>query len=137
MDFSRIMGIDFGTVRVGIALTDPMQMIARPYQVLANDNRLFKNISKIIKEKNVSKIVLGLPVNISGEDTDKTREVRSFAETLKSKVKLPVYFYDERYTSAEANTLLEKMGYSARSGRKVIDKVAAAIILKSYLESVK
>ena len=137
MNFNRIMAIDFGTVRVGIALTDPMQMIAKPYQVLANDDSLFENINTIIAEKKVSEIILGLPVNLAGADTDKTREVRTFAKILEAKVKLPVTFFDERYTSAEANQLLEKMGFSIRSGRKVIDKVAAAIILKNYLETVK
>ncbi|HCX73179.1 MAG TPA: Holliday junction resolvase RuvX [Candidatus Cloacimonas sp.] len=137
MEYSRIMGIDFGTVRVGIALSDPMQIIARPYVVLANDSTIFTKINKIISEKNVSQIVLGLPVNLSGEDTEKTKEVREFAKKLKKTTQIPLTFSDERYTSVEANQLLEKMGYSIRDSRKVIDKVAAALILKGYLETVK
>jgi putative Holliday junction resolvase len=94
MEYSRIMGIDFGTVRVGIALSDPMQIIARPYVVLANDSTIFTKINKIISEKNVSQIVLGLPVNLSGEDTEKTKEVREFAKKLKKTTQIPLTFSD-------------------------------------------
>jgi putative Holliday junction resolvase len=82
----------------------------------------------------VGKIILGLPQNLSGEDTKKTIEVREFAEILKSKVDVPVIFWDERYTSVEANEELKQMGYTIAESRKVVDKVAASIILKSYME---
>jgi putative Holliday junction resolvase len=80
-------------------------------------------------------VVLGLPLNLAGEDTDKTREVRAFAETLRAEIPLPIHFFDERYTTVEANSALKKLGYSVQDERKVIDMVAASILLQSYLDN--
>ncbi len=128
------MGVDFGDVRIGIALSDPLQIISQPFKVIPNNDDTFSEIIRIIKSEEVGKIILGLPQNLSGEDTKKTLEVREFAETLKNKVDVPVIFWDERYTSVEANEELKQMGYTITESRKVIDKVAASIILKSYME---
>ena len=138
MSFSRIMGIDYGEVRVGIALSDPLQIISRPYKVLANsDDSLFVELNEIIKSENVGKIILGLPLNLEGKDSPKTLEVRKFAEELKKKVPVAVEFFDERFTTVEANEVLKNMGINIRESRKVIDKIAASLILKSYLENIK
>ncbi len=134
MTLFRLMGVDFGDVRIGIALSDPLQIISQPFKVIPNNDDTFSEIIRIIKSEEVGKIILGLPQNLSGEDTKKTLEVREFAETLKNKVDVPVIFWDERYTSVEANEELKQMGYTITESRKVIDKVAASIILKSYME---
>ena len=128
------MGIDYGEVRIGLALSDPLQIISQPLKVIGNNGDTFSEINKIVKSEEVGKIILGLPQNLSGEDTKKTIEVREFAEILKSKVHVPVIFWDERYTSVEANEELKQMGYTIAESRKVVDKVAASIILKSYME---
>jgi putative Holliday junction resolvase len=128
------MGIDYGEVRIGLALSDPLQIISQPLKVIGNNGDTFSEINKIVKSEEVGKIILGLPQNLSGEDTKKTIEVREFAEILKSKVDVPVIFWDERYTSVEANEELKQMGYTIAESRKVVDKVAASIILKSYME---
>lgn len=129
------MGIDFGEVRIGIALSDPLQIISQPYRVIPNDDDTISEIKKIIKSEEVRKIILGLPLNLDGEDTKKTLEVREFSEVLKSNVDIPVIFWDERYTTVEANEQLKHMGYGIAESRKVIDKVAASIILKNYMEN--
>ena len=129
------MGIDFGEVRIGIALSDPLQIISQPFKVISNDDNTIYQIQDIIKTEEVEKIILGLPLNLNGEDTKKTLEVREFSEILKSNVDIPVIFWDERYTTVEANEKLKQMGYSIAESRKVIDKVAASIILKSYMEN--
>lgn len=134
MELLRLIGIDYGEVRIGIALSDPLRIIAQPYQVIKNDDNKFSEICKIIKEEKAGKIILGLPVNLAGEDTKKTLEIREFAEQLKDHVEIPIIFWDERLTSVEANEKLKQMGYSIKESRKVIDKVAASIILKSYME---
>ncbi|MBT4333972.1 MAG: Holliday junction resolvase RuvX [Candidatus Cloacimonetes bacterium] len=134
MAFFRLMGIDYGEVRIGLALSDPLQIISQPLKVIGNNGDTFSEINKIVKSEEVGKIILGLPQNLSGEDTKKTIEVREFAEILKSKVDVPVIFWDERYTSVEANEELKQMGYTIAESRKVVDKVAASIILKSYME---
>ncbi|MEA2095065.1 MAG: Holliday junction resolvase RuvX [Candidatus Cloacimonadota bacterium] len=131
----RLMGIDFGEVRIGIALSDPLQIISQPYRVIPNDDDTISEIKNIIKSEEVRKIILGLPLNLDGEDTKKTLEVREFFEVLKSNVDIPVIFWDERYTTVEANEQLKHMGYGIAESRKVIDKVAASIILKNYMEN--
>ena len=138
MSLFRIMGIDYGEVRIGIALSDPLQIISRPYKVLTNsDDSLFVELNEIIKLENVGKIILGLPLNLEGKDSQKTLEVRKFAEELEKKVPVPVEFIDERYTTVEANEALKNMGKDPRESRKVIDKIAASLILRSYLENKK
>ncbi len=135
MALFRLMGIDFGDVRIGIALSDPLQIISQPFRVIPNNDNTISEIQNIIKTEEVEKIILGLPLNLEGEDTKKTLEVREFAEILISNIDVPVIFWDERYTSVEANEKLKEMGYSIAESRKVIDKVAASIILKSYMEN--
>ena len=131
----RLMGIDFGEVRIGIALSDPLQIISQPFKVIPNGDKTIYKIQEIIKTEEVGKIILGLPLNLDGEDTKKTLEVREFSKILKSNVDIPVIFWDERYTTVEANEELKQMGYGIAESRKVIDKVAASIILKSYMEN--
>ena len=131
----RLMGIDFGDVRIGIALSDPLQIISQPFKVISNNDNTIYQIQDIIKTEEVGKIILGLPLNLDGEDTKKTLEVREFSEILKSNVDIPVIFWDERYTTVEANEKLKQMGYGIAESKKVVDKVAASIILKSYMEN--
>lgn len=132
------MCIDYGETRIGIAVSDPLQIISRPYSVLSNDaETLFTELKKIVQTEKIDRIIIGLPLNLAGEDTDKTRQVRQFAAELKSEIPLPLEFWDERYSSVEANETLKKMGFDSRKSRTVIDKVAASIILQDYLESRK
>ncbi len=130
------MAIDFGEKRIGIALTDPLRIFARPFVVVFNTEKKFEEINKIIREEQVGEIILGLPQNLQGEDTKKTLEVRDFKEELSQHVSIPIKFWDESYTTADANKLLISQGYSIKDARKVIDKVAASFILKHYLESI-
>ena len=132
----RVLAIDYGEVRVGIALSDPLRILATPFVVLKNDGNLLENIKKIIIEKQVSQIVLGLPINLKGKDSKKTEEIREFYRKLKDYMSLPIELVDERFTTYEANAELKKMGYSVKESRKVIDKIAASLILKSYLKQI-
>ena len=93
------MGIDFGEVRIGLALSDPLQIISQPFRVISNNDNTISEIQNIIKMEDVEKIILGLPQNLDGEDTKKTLEVREFAEILKNNIDVPVIFWDERYSS--------------------------------------
>lgn len=129
------MGIDHGAVRIGIAISDPMQIIARPYKVIINNDGLLDEITSIIKKENIGKIIIGLPLNLAGQDTQKTKEVRDFAEKLKKDISIPVILWDERYTTVEANEALQEMGYNIHESKDVIDKVAASLILRNYLEN--
>jgi len=137
MKKDRLMGIDYGEKRIGIALSDPLQVISTPYQVLANQPGFFTKLQEIISQEKVGKIILGLPLNLAGEDSRKTKEVRAFKERLQQKIDCPIEFYDERYSTAEARDVLKEMGYLPQQRKKIIDKMAASIILKNYLEDRK
>lgn len=134
MELYRILAIDYGEKRIGLALSDPMRSIAKPYKVLQNKLGFWEELRAIIKSERVGKIVLGLPLNFEGEDTAKTREVREFGKQLSSEISEPWEYIDESFTSQEANSALKRMGYTIKESRKVIDKVAAALILRTYLD---
>ena len=138
MSIHRLMCIDYGEVRIGIAVSDPLQIISRPFSVIFNNaETVFIELNGIIKTENVSKIILGLPLNREGEDTEKTRQVRKFAELLKAEISIPLEFWDESYSTVEANNALKQMGYDSKKSRTVVDKVAASIILQDYLDQKK
>ena len=133
MPIFRILAIDYGETRVGLALSDPLQIISSPYKVIKNDENLIAVINDIIKEKDVGKVVLGLPYNLKGEYSQKTTEVKEFGDKLETTLSVPLEYMDERYSTVEANEELKRMGYSIKDARKVVDKIAASIILKTYL----
>ncbi len=137
MEYYRVLAIDYGTVRVGIALSDPMRIIASPYRTiqLESDTQVISEIIEIIREQSVKEIVLGLPLNLSGEDTIQTGKTRDFCQLLKESIDLPVKWQDERFTSKESEAEIRKMGLSPKQGRKIVDQIAASLILRSYLQS--
>ena len=138
MTISRILGIDYGSVRIGLALSDPLKIISRPYKVIKNSgSETYRELEEIIAEQKVEAVILGLPLDKDGSDSSKTLEVREFAETLKIRLGIPVILWDERYTSAKANSWLKEMGIDYKKSKTVIDKIAAAIILKDYLDEQK
>ena len=135
MQYGRIMGIDYGKVRIGIALTDLLKTIASPYEVYKSVS-LQKDVEyfvKLVKENEVEKIVLGLPLNMDGSEGERAKRTRIFGEMLEKACSVPVVYQDERLSSVEAeNYLLD--GDVRRDKRKnLIDKVAATIILEDYL----
>ena len=138
MQYGRIMGIDYGRVRIGIALTDLLKTIASPYEVYKSVSRK-KDIEyfvKLIKEKEVDKVVLGLPLNMDGSEGERALKTRAFGDELEKASNVPVVYQDERLSSVEAeNYLLD--GDLRRDKRKnLIDKVSATIILEDYLRSI-
>ncbi len=138
MSISRIMSIDYGKIRIGIAMSDPLKIIARPLEVIDNSGEaIFDRIVRISQENQVEKIIIGLPLNLKGEETLRSMEVREFAAELQERITVAIEFWDERYSSIEADEVLKELGYSIEQSRKVIDKIAAAVILKNYLESLK
>ncbi len=108
------------------------------FKVISNSKQtLFEEINVVIKKENVGKIILGLPLNHAGEDTIKTGQVREFAAQLKTKISIPLEFWDESFSTVEANKALKKMGYDSKQSRTVVDKVAASIILQDYMDNNK
>ena len=133
----RLVGIDFGTVRIGIAISDAEHRLASPYENYPcrdreADGRYF---TELVSAENVVGFVIGLPVHGSGEESAKSLEAREFGGWLATLTALPVTFYDERYTTAQAEQLLNTAELTSKRRKKRLDMVAAQIILASYLES--
>jgi len=134
----RILGIDFGSKRIGIAVSDPLGMIAQGVAVIGkgpdaeSDIREIKRIIK--KYGGVEEIVIGLPKTMAGEVGDAAKKVLDFVEALKREFKINITTWDERLTTAEAERNLISAGLSREKRKKVIDKSAAANILQTYLD---
>ena len=132
---SRCIGIDLGSKRVGLALSDKMNMIASPYRTLIvkNEQDLLDQLRLIIVDFKVKTIVLGLPLNMNGEDSAQTKKVREFKSVL-SVFNLPIKFEDERLSSVSAKRSLVMQDIKTGHNKSEIDKRAAAIILQQFLD---
>ena len=133
----RLAGIDYGTVRIGIAITDPAQSLASPLEILtrrdkAQDERYFRRLAE---QERLAGFVVGLPVHTSGEESQKSFEAREFAKWLEEITKLPIVLFDERYTTAHAEALLQDAGLTSKRRKARRDMLAAQILLVAYLES--
>lgn len=134
---SRIAGIDFGTVRIGVAVADLSVGIATPYATYSRKNETadaeyFRNLAV---EQQLTQFVVGLPVHLSGDESAKSREARDFGAWLQRVTNLPVEFFDERYTSREAEQLLQAAGMTKKRRQQRLDQLAAQIMLTAYLEA--
>ena len=131
----RILGIDYGERRLGLALSDPSHTIATPRQVVAGEAGLRAELPRLIQEEEVERIVLGLPLNMDGSIGPKARQVLAFKERLERQWRLPVEVWDERLTTFQAECALREGGVPPRRRAELLDKVAAQILLQSYLDS--
>ena len=132
----RILCLDYGLKRVGVAVTDELKIIASPLETI-NTSEILSFIIQYIKENEVELLVVGLPFNLKGEETDATKKTLSFISLLKRKIPLvKVDTYDERYTSKIAKDTILIMGKNKkfRQDKTNIDKLSASIILQSYLK---
>jgi putative holliday junction resolvase len=136
---NRTLAFDFGLKRIGVALSDPMNIIASGKGVLQNDENLFQNISKIINEFDPKQIVIGMPSSLSGEKGALTDSVMEFTEKIKTLTAAPIVHWDERFTSKIAqNTLLDiGLNKKKRAQKERIDEISAILILQSYIDSQK
>ena len=134
--FSRILAIDYGKKRIGLALSDPTKTFAYAYQTFNNDSNLFKNLKELIAEKNIIKIILGLPYQDDGKLSSNANEILKFKEKLERNFKLEILLRDESYTSEIAKSLILQSvtKKSKRRDKSLIDRNSAAIILQEYLD---
>lgn len=139
MNEERILAIDFGTKRIGLAVTDPLNIFAYPLVTLQNDSKFFDRLIKITDEYNVVKIILGYPVKESGEESSGTQLVLKFKEEIEKKINLPVELIDERYSSsiAKERILQSVASKKKRRDKSLLDKNSAAVILEDYLRTIK
>ena len=139
MQYKRIMCLDYGDVRIGIAFSDLLKTIASPYdtytrRTLEQDLDYFYNLAK---EKEVDTVVIGLAYNMDGTIGERITLTKQFGELLKAKLNLPVEYVDERLSSVEAEDILAEAHIPAIKRKGLIDKIAAGIILQNYLNSKK
>ncbi len=132
----RILGIDYGDKRIGIAVTDPLRIFVYPLTTLINDVKIFENIERIIIDYNIETIIIGYPYKDDGSKWQVTENIEKFAEELKNKYTLKIEFYDERYSSeiAKNRVLQSTSKRSKRREKGIIDRNAAAIILEDYMK---
>lgn len=130
---SRYLGVDFGTKRVGLAISDSLGMTARPHSVVPRATAV-DEVVILVKEQDIGTIVVGLPTGLSGGEGMSATEARKLADELASATGVDVVLLDERFTSRLAEVALLESGMKRRRRRETVDKVAAAIILQDYLD---
>jgi putative holliday junction resolvase len=133
----RVLGLDVGSRRIGIAVSDPLGITAQGLETLERKNKRydFERLSQIIREYDVKEIVVGLPLRMSGAEGTQAGKMQEFAAELRRRFQLPVHLWDERLTSAEANRLLRETDLSIEKRGKAVDRMAAVLILQGWMES--
>ena len=135
----RIMGLDFGSRTVGVAVSDPLFLTAQGVEIIRrkSPNKLRQTLARIeelITEYEVDRIVLGYPKNMNNTEGERVEKTRSFGELLNRRTGLPVIYWDERLTTVAAEQVLMEQGVRRENRKAVIDKVAACLILQGYLD---
>lgn len=131
------MGLDLGERRVGVAISDALEITAQPFAVIERGGNMLAEIRAITDEYEIDEIVVGLPLKLGGSEGDAASAARRDADQIRDSLNLPVVLWDERLTTVTAERTLIDQGLSRKKRRKVIDKIAAAVILQSYLDSRK
>ena len=133
----RVLAIDHGTVRMGIAMSDELKIIAQPLEFIPAEpfSGFLKRLSELLRDYKVELILLGMPRNMDGSYGEASLKVREFEAVWKNSITLPVKTWDERLTSVQANRALSQGGVKKQKKRQSVDAMAAAILLQSYLDS--
>jgi putative Holliday junction resolvase len=132
----RILGVDYGTVRIGLAISDPSGFLAQGLSVLRrkNDEQAVADIVQIIREHEVEEVVVGLPKHMNGSLGEKAQICQAFADMIEKASGLPVAMYDERLTTVAAEKMLIEADVMRKRRKQVIDAVAATLLLQGYLD---
>ncbi len=132
----RVLALDLGARRIGLAVSDPLGVTAQGLETLQRKNKRtdFEHLGRVIAQYEVAEVVLGNPLRMSGAGGIQSDKAAAFAEEMRKKFNLPVHLWDERLTSAEANRLLRETDMSIRRRGEVVDRMAAVLILQSFLD---
>lgn len=135
----RVLAIDFGTVRIGTALSDELGMFARPYEVITFSKEAPAAVAELVRASGATAVVLGMPYALDGSETEMTRRTKNFAEKLRPLLACPLVEWDEAYSSRTAGTLMRDAGMRRKRRRQKgkTDTWAAAVILQGYLDSLR
>jgi putative holliday junction resolvase len=133
----RVLALDVGSKRIGVAVSDPLGITAQGLETIQRQNkrRDWEALAAVAKRYDVGEIVVGLPLRLSGAEGTQSEKMRIFAEELRSHLGIPVHLWDERWTSTEANRLLREADLSIEKRAKAVDRMAAVLILQSWLEA--
>jgi putative Holliday junction resolvase len=133
----RTMAIDYGTKRIGLAVTDELGLTAQGLPTLHRTNKRndFDHLRRTIKQFGVSEIVIGLPLCMSGDEGVQSEKVKQFANAVRARFKIPIHLMDERLTSVEANRVLDDAEIGDKRRKEVVDQLAAVLILQAFLEA--
>jgi putative holliday junction resolvase len=134
---NRILALDVGAKRIGMAVSDPLGITAQGLETLQRKNKRtdMEQLQAVIERYHISEVVVGYPLHMSGTPGAQSLKVADFADELRRRFSLPVHLWDERLTSAEANRLLRETEMSIRRRGQVVDRMAATLILQSFLEN--
>jgi len=133
----RILGIDLGLARIGVAVSDELGMLAHPVETIPANADAARRIAEIVRDKDAERVVVGLPRHMNGSVGIGATEALAFAKKLKALVRCEVVTWDERLTTTAANRALRDSGRKVRNSRNVLDQVAAQMILQGYLDSLQ
>ncbi len=133
----RVMALDLGSRRVGVAISDPTRTIAQSYGVVKRKSRAedFARYRQILAEQQVTLLVVGLPTTAEGEDSDTAVWIRDYMTAFSQECDVPIHFWDESFTTVQAEESLRQRGKRGKKARQQVDAVAAAFILQSYLDA--
>lgn len=131
------MALDVGSKRIGVAVTDLLGITAQGLDTIQRQNkrRDFEALRQVFEKYDVREIVVGLPLRLSGAEGTQSEKMRLFADDLRTHFRLPVHLWDERWTSTEANRLLRETNLSIRKRGQAVDRMAAILILQSWMEA--
>jgi putative Holliday junction resolvase len=132
----RILALDVGSVRIGVAVSDPLGMLASPHGVIerASPQKDCERVRQLVEQLMVEEIVVGLPLRTDNKESEMAQKVEEFAQTLRQAVNVPVRLIDERFSTKIADAALRSAGQSGRKRRENVDAAAAAVILQGYLD---
>ena len=133
----RVLGLDVGSRRIGIAVSDPLGITAQGLETLQRQNKRldFEKLEKLARDYSIAEVVVGFPLRMSGAEGVQAEKMHIFADELRERLQIPVHLWDERLTSAEANRLLRETDMSIQRRAQVVDQMAAVLILQSWMES--
>jgi len=133
----RVLGVDFGQARIGVAISDELGMLAHPVETIpgARVDAAARRVAEIARERDVERVVIGMPRHMNGEVGAAAAEAHAFAEKLRPLLKCPITMWDERLSTTAANRALRDAGQKTKHTRGIVDQVAAQMILQGYLDS--
>lgn len=131
------IGVDVGSVRVGVARCDAEGLLAVPLETIARDDQTFTRLGELVAEHEPIEVLVGLPLNLRGGDTRSTEDARAFASELQQRIGIPVRLVDERLSTVSAHTALRASGRSQRQSRSMVDQVAAVVLLQQAVDTEK